>query len=66
MRKLSICDHCCGHSLKIDCSRHAFDILFDDMPESFAQIGMRLSMGTGNDSDMERTSTRLCDGSDVS
>jgi hypothetical protein len=34
MRRLSNWDHCCGHSLKIDCSRHAFDTLFDDMPES--------------------------------
>jgi hypothetical protein len=45
MRKLSNWDHCCDHSLKIDCSRYAFDILFDEMPESFAQIGMRDGRG---------------------
>ena len=31
MHKLSNWDHCCDHSLKIDCSRYTFDILFDDM-----------------------------------
>jgi hypothetical protein len=44
MRKLSNWDHCYGHSL-IDGSRYAFDILFDEMPESFAQIGMRDGRG---------------------